>query len=138
MTNTIDVYKRQTLKNTPDSIQKNIDEVIDQVKTASGGTIASEKVLNTTVEKINTAVTNGMELSQVLAANGLNSKTYYKLVQAYYSVQTLEQVKTQFTKQIATSASDIKKLTDGMDAVSYTHLDVYKRQVYKCFNYVLS
>ncbi|MFQ9441970.1 MAG: hypothetical protein ACLR1A_03150 [Eubacterium ventriosum] len=32
-----------TLKNTPDSIQKNIDEVIDQVKTASGGTIASEK-----------------------------------------------------------------------------------------------
>ena len=41
-----------------------------------------------------------MELSQVLAANGLNAKTYYKLVQAYYSVQTLEQVKTQFTKQI--------------------------------------
>ena len=86
-------------------------------KEASGGAIASEKALNTTVEAINNAVTGGMELSQVLAANNLNIKTYYSLVQAYYSVQTLEQVKTQFTKQIATSASDIKKLTDGMDAL---------------------
>ena len=106
-----------TLKNTPDSIQKSIDDVIANVSKASGGAIASEKALNTTVEAINNAVTGGMELSQVLAANNLNTKTYYSLVQAYYSVQTLEQVKTQFTKQIATSASDIKKLTDGMDAL---------------------
>ncbi|WP_302549525.1 hypothetical protein [Eubacterium ventriosum] len=106
-----------TLKDTPDSIQKSIDDVIANVSKASGGAIASEKALNTTVEAINNAVTGGMELSQVLAANNLNTKTYYSLVQAYYSVQTLEQVKTQFTKQIATSASDIKKLTDGMDAL---------------------
>ena len=112
---------------------RSIDDVIANVSKASGGAIASEKALNTTVEAINKAVTGGMELSQVLAANNLNIKTYYSLVQAYYSVQTLEQVKTQFTKQIATSASDIKKLTDGMDALktgsSALSTDVYKRQV---------
>ena len=106
-----------TLKNTPDSIQKSIDDVIANVSKASGGAIASEKALNTTVEAINNAVTGGMELSQVLAANNLNTKTYYSLVQAYYSVQTLEQVKENFTKQITKSAPDIKKLTDGMDAL---------------------
>lgn len=106
-----------TLKDTPDSIQKSIDDVIANVSKASGGAIASEKALNTTVEAINNAVTGGMELSQVLAANNLNTKTYYSLVQAYYSVQTLEQVKENFTKQITKSAPDIKKLTDGMDAL---------------------
>ena len=36
-----------TLKNTPDSIQENINTVIDTVKEESGGAIASEKALNT-------------------------------------------------------------------------------------------
>lgn len=76
--------------------------------------ISSEKVLNQIVEGINGAVTKGMDLNTVLTAKGLDVNTYYTLLQAYYSVQTLESVKSTFEAQISASAADIQKLLAGM------------------------
>lgn len=106
-----------TLQGTPDSIQQQIDGVIKQVSTATGGAIASEGALNQTVEGIQAAVTGGMELSAVLQANHLNANAYYQLVQAYYSVQTLNTVKSTFEAQIRSKAADIKSLLDGMNTL---------------------
>ncbi len=106
-----------TLQGTPDSIQVQIDGVIKQVESATGGAISSKEALNQTVEGINTAVSNGMELSAVLQAKGLNAKAYYQLVQAYYSVQTLETVKSTFEKQIAGKTAEMKALLEGMTAL---------------------
>ena len=105
------------LQSTPDSIQSQIDDIIDTLNTATGGLISSEKALNTTVEGINSAVAAGTELSTVLVAKGLNTAVYYKLVEAYYSVRTLESVKSKFETQIKNSVSDIKALTEGMDTL---------------------
>ncbi len=104
----------ETLKATPDSIEKNIDEIIKTVKTKSAGQIDTVGKLNRTVEGINDAVEQGTELQTVLSANHLDATTYYSLVQAYYSVQTLQQVKAQFENQIEASSDDIKSLTAGM------------------------
>lgn len=106
-----------TLQGTPDSIQAQIDGVIKQVGSATGGVITSKEALNRTVEGINTAVAGGMELSAVLQAKGLNTKSYYQLVQAYYSVQTLETVKSTFETQIAGKAAEMKALLEGMAAL---------------------
>lgn len=103
-----------TLKTTPDSIEKNIEEIIKTVKTKSAGQIDTVEKLNGTVEGINDAVAQGTELQTVLSANRLDVTTYYSLVQAYYSVQTLQQVKAQFENQIEASSDDIKTLTEGM------------------------
>lgn len=106
-----------TLQGTPDSIQVQIDDVIRQIKTATGGAISSETALNKTVEEINGAVSGGMELSTVLQANNLSTKAYYQLLQAYYSVQTLKSVKSVFEEQISSKASDIKALLEGMNTL---------------------
>lgn len=106
-----------TLQGTQDLIQAQIDGVIKQVSTATGGVISSEVALNQTVEGIENAVTNGMELSVVLQANGLNANAYYQLVQAYYSIQTLNTVKATFEAQMNSKASDIKALLDGMNVL---------------------
>lgn len=105
------------LQGTPDSIQTQIDGVVNQVKQATGGLIASKEALNTTVEGINNAVKGGMELSAVLAAKGITADVYYSLLQAYYSVQTLETVKTTFENQIASKSGDISALLTGMSAL---------------------
>ena len=86
----------QTLQGTPSSIQTQIDGIIAKLNAATGGLISSEKVLNQIVEGINGAVTKGMDLNTVLTAKGLDVNTYYTLLQAYYSVQTLESVKSTF------------------------------------------
>lgn len=106
-----------TLQSAPKSIEKQIDAVIEQVKAATGGAISSKAELNATVEGINTAVKNGMELSVVLANNHLNTEAYYSLVQAYYSIQTLEKVKISFNNQINESAEEIKELLTGMNTL---------------------
>ncbi len=105
------------LQDTPDSIQKQINGIIDQVSAATNGAVSSESALNATVEGINSAVESGMELSEVLQKNGLNAKSYYSLVQAYYSVQTLSSVKSTFDAQIQDKAKDIKELLSGMKAL---------------------
>ena len=107
----------QTLQGTPSSIQTQIDGIIAKLNAATGGLISSEKVLNQIVEGINGAVTKGMDLNTVLTAKGLNVNTYYTLLQAYYSVQTLESVKSTFEAQISASAADIQKLLAGMDSL---------------------
>lgn len=110
----------QTLQGTPSSIQEQIDGkdgIITKLNAATGGLISSEKVLNQIVEGINGAVTKGMDLNTVLTAKGLDVNTYYTLLQAYYSVQTLESVKSTFEAQISASAADIQKLLAGMDSL---------------------
>lgn len=107
----------QTLQGTPSSIQTQIDGIIAKLNAATGGLISSEKVLNQIVEGINGAVTKGMDLNTVLTAKGLDVNTYYTLLQAYYSVQTLESVKSTFEAQISASAADIQKLLAGMDSL---------------------
>lgn len=107
----------QTLQGTPSSIQTQIDGIIAKLSAATGGMISSEKVLNQIVEGINGAVAKGMDLNTVLTAKGLDVNTYYTLLQAYYSVQTLESVKSTFEAQISASAADIKKLLAGMDSL---------------------
>lgn len=107
----------QTLQGTPSSIQTQIDGIIAKLNVATGGLISSEKVLNQIVEGINGAVTKGMDLNTVLTAKGLDVNTYYTLLQAYYSVQTLESVKSTFEAQISASAADIQKLLAGMDSL---------------------
>ncbi|MCI8956505.1 MAG: hypothetical protein HFG29_05860 [Eubacterium sp.] len=106
-----------TLQGTPDSIHAQMNDVIKQVGSATGGAISSKNALNQTVEGINAAVNNGMELSAVLQAKGLNTKVYYQLVQAYYSVQTLENVKAAFETQIAGKEAEMKALLEGMTAL---------------------
>lgn len=107
----------QTLQGTPSSIQTQIDGIIAKLNAATGGLISSEKVLNQIVEGINGAVTKGMDLNTVLTAKGLDVNTYYTLLQAYYSVQTLESVKSTFEAQISASVADIQKLLAGMDSL---------------------
>lgn len=107
----------QTLQGTTSSIQTQIDGIIAKLNAATGGLISSEKVLNQIVEGINGAVTKGMDLNTVLTAKGLDVNTYYTLLQAYYSVQTLESVKSTFEAQISASAADIQKLLAGMDSL---------------------
>lgn len=107
----------QTLQGTPSSIQTQIDGIIAKLNAATGGLISSEKVLNQIVEGINGAVTKGMDLNTVLTAKGLDVNTYYTLLQAYYSVQTLESVKSTFEAQISAGAADIQKLLAGMDSL---------------------
>ena len=107
----------QTLQGTPSSIQTQIDGIIAKLNAATGGLISSEKVLNQIVEGINGAVTKGMDLNTVLTAKCLDVNTYYTLLQAYYSVQTLESVKSTFEAQISASAADIQKLLAGMDSL---------------------
>lgn len=107
----------QTLQGTPSSIQAQIDGIIAKLNAATGGLISSEKVLNQIVEGINGAVAKGMDLNTVLTAKGLDVNTYYTLLQAYYSVQTLESVKSTFEAQISASAADIQKLLAGMDSL---------------------
>lgn len=107
----------QTLQGTPSSIQAQIDGIIAKLNAATGGLISSEKVLNQIVEGINGAVAKGMDLNTVLRAKGLDVNTYYTLLQAYYSVQTLESVKSTFEAQISASAADIQKLLAGMDSL---------------------
>ena len=104
----------QTLQGTPSSIQTQIDGIIAKLNAATGGLISSEKVLNQIVDG---AVTKGMDLNTVLTAKGLDVNTYYTLLQAYYSVQTLESVKSTFEAQISASAADIQKLLAGMDSL---------------------
>jgi putative membrane protein len=106
-----------TVQGMPSSIEQQIQQIINNVSTATGGMISSEQALNATVEGINTAVTSGMELSTVLSSKGLDASSYYSLVQAYYSVQTLETVKDTFTAQIQSKATDIKELLDGMNTL---------------------
>lgn len=106
-----------TLTSTPAMIQKQIDGIIEQVKAATGGLLASEKALNATVEGIHKAVASGMELNTVLAANGLNTTAYLSLSQAYYSIQTLESVKSTFQSQISASTADVNTLLNGMNSL---------------------
>ena len=104
----------QTFSATPDTIQAQIDGVIGQVSQATGGAIGSEAALNQTIQDIENAVKGGAPLEAVLTSVGLNTDAYYTLLQAYYSVQTLEAVKSTFTQQIQKNAADIQALTDGL------------------------
>ncbi|MCR5429944.1 MAG: hypothetical protein K6E58_01780 [Eubacterium sp.] len=105
----------EMLQLTPSSIEEQINTVMAQVKQASGGAITTEAQLASVVEGINNAVKGGTPLETVLQAQGLNVSTYYALVQAHYSVQTLETVKQALSNQIASHSGEIKALTDGMD-----------------------
>ncbi len=104
----------EMLQQSPSSIETQINTVMAQVKQASGGAITTEAQLASVVEGINSAVKGGTALETVLEAQGLNVSTYYALVQAHYSVQTLETVKQSLQSQIAEHSGEIKALKDGM------------------------
>ena len=103
-----------TLNQTPKSLGDNIDAIVSKVSASSGGAIASKEALNATVEGINSAVKSGIELSAVLQNKGLDTATYYSLLEAYYSIKTLESVKTNMENSIAAKKDDIEKLLAGM------------------------
>ena len=102
------------LQSSPDSLDGQIDSIMAQVKQASGGSITSEAQLAAVVEGINSAVKGGTALETVLASKGLNASTYYALVQAHYSVQTLEAVKAKLSGEVKKHASEIAALKKGM------------------------
>ena len=105
----------RTLQETPSSVQTQIDQIILKLNTATGGMIGNKEALNNVAEGINEAVKQGMELNAVLKAKGIDIQTYYTLLQAYYSIQTLESVKSAFEAQISAKSAEINKLIDGMD-----------------------
>lgn len=107
----------EMLQSTPSSIEKQIDGVLAQVKQASGGAISTEAQLNGLIEGINSAVKSGTPLETVLQAQGLDANTYYSLVQAYYSIQTLENVKSSLSSQISSHKDEISALTKGMQSL---------------------
>ena len=102
------------LQQTPSSIDAQINQVLAQVQQASGGSITTETQLATLIEGINTAVKNGTALETVLESKGLNVSTYYQLLQAHYSIQTLKSVKSSLSSSISEHATEISALTDGM------------------------
>lgn len=102
------------LEGTPSSLEQQISQVMAQVKQASGGAITTEAQLAALIEGINSAVKSGTSLETALAAKGLDASTYYSLVQAHYSVQTLENVKSSLASTIASHAEEIQDLKDGM------------------------
>lgn len=114
-----------TLEGVPQSLQNQIDGIIAQVKAASGGAIASYEALKTTVNGINNAVKAGTPLETVLQAQNLDAATYYSLVQAFYSIETLNSVKSTIETQIEQKATDIAKLLDGMEALEKGSSDLY-------------
>ena len=104
----------EMVQGTPSTIDDQINAVMQQVKQASGGAITTEAQLSALIEGINSAVSAGTPLEQAVAAQGLNVSTYYSLLQAYYSIQTLKQVKQALANQIASHSGEIQALTDGM------------------------
>ena len=102
------------LQQTPTSIQDQINQVLAQVKQASGGAITTEAQLNGLIEGINSAVKGGTPLETAVAAQGLDVNTYYSLVQAYYSIQTLNSVKASLSEVISEHSEEITALTKGM------------------------
>ncbi len=59
------------LQSTPDSIQSQINNIIDTLNTATGGLISSEKALNTTVEGINSAVACRHGIKYCISSKGI-------------------------------------------------------------------
>ncbi len=107
----------QMLQSTPSTLDDQINQIIAQVKQASGGAITTEAQLNSLIEGINSAVKNGKPLETVLSAQGLSVSTYYSLLQAYYSIQTIKSVKTSITNMISQHAEEISALTNGMQSL---------------------
>ncbi|MBP5773607.1 MAG: hypothetical protein J6W35_06010 [Eubacterium sp.] len=105
------------LQKTPSSMDQQIEDIMSQVKQASGGSITTQAQLNGLIEGINSAVKGGTALEDALAAQGLNANTYYSLLQAYYSIKTLNNVKESMSNLISSHASEIKDLSDGMDSL---------------------
>lgn len=104
----------QSMQGTPEAIQNNIDDIIN--KLAPFG-INSAEQLDATVSAINSAVQNsGASLEATIAGTALKTTdNYYSLLNAYYSVHTLEQVKTQLSAQIQESEKNITALLEGMN-----------------------
>lgn len=102
------------LQKTPGSLEDQVATILAQVKQASGGAITTEAQLNGLIEGINSAVQSGTPLETVLQTQGLNVSTYYALVQAYYSIKTLNSVKESLSGQISSHAEEIQALTAGM------------------------
>ncbi len=101
----------------PSSIDAQIITILSQVSTATDGAIGTETMLNGTVEGINQSVAAGTPLENVLEANGLTVKSYYTLLQAYYSVKALNSVKTQMETELNNSAEDVQALLQGLNAL---------------------
>lgn len=105
------------LQSTPDTLDDQIASIMSQVKEASGGQITSEAQLNGLIEGINAAVKGGTPLETAVAAQGLNVSTYYSLLQAYYSIKTLNNVKQSISSLINDHAEEIERLSKGMDSL---------------------
>lgn len=107
----------KSVQSTPDSMDAQVEKIIAQVNAVTGGAISSKAALNATVEGINQAVAQGAELNTVLSEKGLNAEAYLKLSQAYYSIQTLESVKTQLQSFVDSKSDDMKELLVGMQSL---------------------
>lgn len=111
-----------TMKQSPESIQKQIDTIMQQVKALAG--IDSSEKLATMISSIDTAI-SGAEattpIATVLSAASSGSitsyETYMKLVQANYSVIALEGVKKSLTDTITENAESMTKLNTGMQTL---------------------
>ncbi len=106
----------QSMQGTPEAIQASIDSIITNL--APFG-IDSVQQLDATVSAVNDAVKNsGASLDLTIAGTALKTTdNYYSLLNAYYSVHTLEQVKAQLSEQIQASEQDITSLLSGMNSL---------------------
>ena len=114
------------LQSTPGTLDDQIASIMSQVKEASGGQITSEAQLNGLIEGINAAVKGGTPLETAVATQGLNVSTYYSLLQAYYSIKTLNNVKQSISSLINDHAEEIKQLSNGMDSLESGSSDLAK------------
>ncbi len=105
------------LQSAPSEIEGQIQAVVDKVSASTGGAIGTKAKLNAVVEGINEKVTGGAPLENVVTAYGLTTSQYYGLLNAYYSIQTLEQVQTSFEQKIAANKDDITELLTGMNTL---------------------
>lgn len=105
-----------TMQGTPDSIQASINTIITEL--APFG-ITSVEQLDATVTAINAAVAGSpVSLEATIANTDLKTTdNYYALLNAYYSVHTLEQVKSTLEAQIQASGDKVAELLAGMSAL---------------------
>ncbi len=102
------------LKETPDSIEEQINAIVQKVKQSTGGKISSAAQLKAVVTAINQAVQSGKPLDVVLESQGLTINAYYSLLNAFYGISTLESVEASIAKQISDHGKEINSLTKGM------------------------
>lgn len=98
------------LQSSPEMIQDQIDDIMDKL---SNYGISSRAQLNHIANKL-LSIKNGDELEETLAELGLGIDEYHAVLNAYYSVETLDKVKEALEQAIDGKSGQITALLAGM------------------------